>query len=92
MYPKGNCVQQYLFNLALGLDQWVNVLLLGDVDDSISGRCGRAIESGKPKWFVRLAAPIIDWLFLKCFNDTDHCKNSIEPEEDLTYELWKWYY
>jgi hypothetical protein len=91
MYPKGNWLQQYLFNIALGLDQFINVLLLGDTDDSISGRCGRAMASGKPKWFVKILTPVIDWLFLKLFNDEDHCKNSIESEESMSYEIWSWH-
>jgi hypothetical protein len=92
MYPKGKWWQQYLFNLALGLYQWINILLLGDTDDSISGRCGRAMASGKPKWFVKILAPVIDWLFLKLFNDEDHCKGSIEPEESMVYEIWCWHH
>lgn len=89
-YPHGNAFQQYLFNLALGIDQWVNVLLLGDVDDTISGRCGRAMASGKPKWFVPYLAKFVDWLFLKLFKQVNHCVDSIEPEESMTYEIWKW--
>jgi hypothetical protein len=81
---------QYIFNHALAFDQWVNVLLLGDPDDSISGRCGRAMASGKPKWFVRILAPVVDFIFLKLFGQVDHCKNSQEPEDQMTYELWKW--
>lgn len=90
-YPKGNWIQQYLFNIALGYDQWINVLLLGDTDDTISGRCGRAMASGKPKWFVKILAPVIDYMFLKLFKHVDHCKDSIEPEESMTYEIWKWH-
>jgi hypothetical protein len=86
-----NKLAQYGFNIALGLDQFVNVLLLGDPDDSISGRCGRAIASGRPKWFVKLLAPVIDWLFLKLFDEKDHCKDSIESEEGYCYELWRWH-
>lgn len=89
-YPHGNAIQQYLFNIALGLDQWINTLLLGDVDDSISGRCGRAIASGKPKWFVPYLAKFIDYLFFSLFDQVDHCKDSQEPEEDMTYEIWRW--
>ena len=58
---------QYLYNLALALDQFINAILLGDPDDSISGRCGRAMESGKPKAFVIPLAKLVDYLFLKLF-------------------------
>jgi hypothetical protein len=86
-----NPLLQYLFNIALGLDQFVNVLLLGDPDDSISGRCGRAMASGKPKSGVKILAPIVDYIFLKLFDEKDHCKDSIEPEEQMYYEIWDWH-
>ena len=85
-----NCVFQYLFNIALGIDQFINILLLGDPDDSISGRCGRAMATGKPKWFVRILAPTVDFIFWHLFSQIEHCKNSQEPEEMMYYELWKW--
>jgi hypothetical protein len=83
-------INQYIFNIALSLDQFINALLLGDPDDSISGRCGRAIKSGRPRIFVKPLAKCIDFIFLKLFNDVNHCYTSIEPEENMTYELWKW--
>jgi len=88
---KRSFLGQYTFNLALSLDQFINVILLGDVDDSISGRCGRAMASGKPKWFVKPLAKFVDYAFLKLFKQVDHCKDSIEPEELMTYELYKWH-
>lgn len=83
-------IGQYIFNIALTADQGINVLLLGDPDDSLSGRCGRAIASGKPKWFVIILAGCVDFIFLHLFNQVEHCKNSQEPEDIMTYELWKW--
>jgi hypothetical protein len=85
-----NFIEQYTFNIALALDQYINTLLLGDPDDSLSGRCGRAEATGKPKWFVKIARPTIDFIFLKLFKQVDHCKSSIELEENLGYELWLW--
>lgn len=82
---------QYFFNLALAYDQWINAILLGDPDDSISGRCGRALKSGKPKWWVPFLAKHVDWVFLTFFNQIDHCLDSIEEGEQYTYELWKWH-
>jgi hypothetical protein len=82
---------QYIYNLALSLDQFVNAILLGDPDESISGRCGRAIESGRPKWFVKPLAFVIDLLFLMVIGEEDHVKNAIEPEEyPHEKELWSW--
>lgn len=89
MYSKSKLIQ-FSFNLFLGLDQLVNVLLLGDPDDSISGRCGRAISSGKPKWWVKPLAKLIDWGAYKLFKQEKHCIVSQEPEDAMDYELWNW--
>lgn len=83
-------IGKYFFNILLGIDQFVNVLLLGDPDDSISGRCGRAVASGKPKWGILTFSKIIDWGALKLAGQKDHCFNSILDQEDLTHELWSW--
>lgn len=84
-------IKKYLYNLALGFDQFVNALLLGDPDESISGRCGRAILSGKQKWWVVYLARHIDWVFLHLFDEQNHTMNSVEPEESpKDKELWSW--
>lgn len=85
-------LKQYLYNLALAFDQLVNVILLGDPDDSISGRCGRSLATGNAYWWVKWLARHVDWMFLHLFNEKDHCASSIEPEENLGKELWKWYH
>ena len=82
---------QYLYNWILGIDQFINVILLGDPDESISGRTGRAMQSGKPKWFVPPFARFNDWLFWVIFKERDHNLNAIEPEErPHEKELWSW--
>jgi hypothetical protein len=83
-------IKLYIFNLLLGLDQFVNTVLLGDPDDSISGRCGRAVASGKPKYWVLIFSKVIDWGALKIAGQKDHCLDSIIDAEDLTHELWSW--
>ena len=83
----------YGFRIALSVDQTFNVFLLGFPDESISGRVGRAVESGKPKPGVATLAKVIDWIFLVFFNDEDHVRNSIEAEDDFgsRYEEFKLY-
>lgn len=82
---------QFLYNLILSLDQLLNVLLLGDPDESISGRTGRAMASGKPKRFVPVMASFLDWLFWVIFKEENHVQNAIEPEErPHEKELWRW--
>lgn len=82
---------QYLYNLILGLDQFINTILLGDPDESISGRIGRAMQSGRPKCFVPYLAHFNDWIFWVIFKEKDHNLNAIEPEErPFEKELWSW--
>jgi hypothetical protein len=82
---------KFLYNLGLGLDQFVNVLLLGDPDESLSGRLGRALISGKPKFWVPPMAKANDWLWEKLAGELDHCVASVEPEErPHEKELWSW--
>jgi hypothetical protein len=83
-------IGKYLFNILLSLDQFLNVLLLGDVDETISGRTGRAMASGHPKWFVPPFAKALDWVFFKWFKDDNHSYESIEFEENFRREIWSW--
>jgi hypothetical protein len=87
----GQALIQFLYNLGLGIDQFVNVLLLGDPDESLSGRMGRAILSGRPKWWVKPCAKANDWLWLVLVGEKDHSINAVEPEErPYEKELWSW--
>lgn len=83
----------YGYRIALSVDQTFNVFLLGFPDESISGRVGRAIETGKPKSGVVTLGKVIDWIFLVLFNDEDHVRQSIEHEDNFgaRYEEFKLY-
>lgn len=82
---------RYIFNLLLGLDQFINVILLGDPDESISGRLGRAQASGRPKWFVPGAKNLVDWGAKVIAGQHNHCLESIEAEDQVfSKELWTW--
>lgn len=84
-------IWKYCYNLALGFDQFMNAILFGDPDESISGRTGRALISGNPKWWVPFFGRHVDWMFLHLFGEKDHVRNSIEPEETpKEKELWSW--
>lgn len=83
--------RNYPYNVALGFDQFINAVLLGDPDESISGRTGRALASGRPKWWVRPLGKFLDFLFLKAFGERDHVANAVELEETpKEKELWSW--
>lgn len=84
----------YMFRLLLSIDQFINVIFAGFPDESLSGRLGRAFETGKPKWFALIGKRFVDWLFLALFGERNHCVNAMEPEDRFENrpEFWKWYY
>ena len=67
---------RYLWNVLIAIDQLFNALLLGDPDETISGRMGRWHTLGG--WRAKVAMPVC-W-FLNLFH-TDHCKDSMEDDE-----------
>jgi hypothetical protein len=82
---------QYIYNLGLGIDQFINVLLLGDPDESLSGRTGRAMLSGTPVFFVPFLWRFIDFVALVLAGELNHCINAVENEErPHEKELWSW--
>jgi hypothetical protein len=83
-------MNQYSYNLALACSQLFNTVLLGDPDESISGRLGRSYLSGRPKWFVEPWMGAVDWFFVIVFNELNHCVNSVEYTETHDKELWSW--
>lgn len=40
-------MKQYIYNVLVGLDQFVNALTGGDPDMTLSGRMGRAVAEGR---------------------------------------------
>lgn len=64
---------KYLWNLLISLDQFLNALTLGDPDETISSRAGKAMQEGK-RWGCVLCR-VLD-VFQK-----DHCLKSLETDE-----------
>ena len=62
---------QFLKNLFVSIDQFFNVLMLGDPDETISSRAGRV-------WPDTLWMKFIDRLM---FWQTNHCHKAIENSE-----------
>lgn len=83
-------VWKFYINILLSFDQLINAILLGDPDESISGRLGRAIKSKKPKFFVKPTAFFVDYMAWFLSKEKNHVINSIEPEESYNRELWSW--
>lgn len=86
-------LKMYGKNLALAVDQNMNVVWLGDPDETISSRCGRAVVSGRPKWYIKyLLRPFVDWAARRFGDGPDHCIRSIEVDELHRNEVWEWQY
>lgn len=91
---KSNKLKHHGLDLAIAVDQYMNVVWLGNPDETISSRTGRAIVSGKPKWYIKyLLHPFVDWAARRFGDDPDHCVRAIEHDEnmDQQYEVWKWH-
>jgi len=63
-------IKMYLVNILLGVDQLLNVIMLGDPDETISSRCGRVFPDSAITHFI-------DAIF---FWKKDHCQRAIEQE------------
>ena len=68
-------MKSYVFNHLIAFDQWLNVLLGGDPDESLSSRAHR-MRLKKHKYWGWLANAI-DGLF---FWEKNHCENSYISE------------
>ena len=58
-------------------DQWWNAALRGEEDETVSSRLGRAIKSGRPKWWAKLFAKFVNLIF-RLVGQKDHVGISIE--------------
>jgi hypothetical protein len=73
-------VKMFLVNVLLSVDQFVNVLMLGDPDETISSRAGRVFPD---TWWSNLIDHIMFW-------QTDHCHKAVETGEgkrDILFPL-----
>jgi hypothetical protein len=67
--------KRYLLNSLIGLDQFINALIGGDPDMTLSGRMGRAVAAGRCK-----LCKVVCWALDKI--DTGHCARSNKKEAD----------
>jgi hypothetical protein len=91
---KSNKLETHGHQLATSVDQYMNVVWLGHQDETISSRTGRAIQSGKPKWYIKhLLHPFVDWAAQRFGDDPNHCVRNIETDLKMEerYEVWKWH-
>lgn len=67
-------LRAWLWNIFIGLDQLLNALALGDPDETLSSRMGKAVRENRCALCRGLC-----WLIGKF--DPDHCRKSIEADE-----------
>lgn len=67
-------VKTYILNFLIGFDQFVNTIMAGHPDETISSRAWRCKDSSKFWGFMR---KLIDWLF---FFQKEHCYNAYIEE------------
>ena len=74
--------RQLVLNGLLAADRAANALLLGDPNETISQRLGRAENAGN-----RVA-----WALCRVLNviNRDHCQWSLQPGPSIGRQLWDW--
>ena len=63
-------IKMLIVNILLAIDQLINVLMLGDPDETISSRAGRVFPDS-------IWTKFIDFIM---FYQTNHCHKAIEKE------------
>lgn len=79
-------VKQYIINILVALDQFINVLFLGQPDETISSRAWRCKDANS---FWKFMRKLIDTVF---FWQKDHCYYSYIAEierHQITTEILK---
>lgn len=73
-------MKHYLLQILIAIDQLICTLIGGWADESLSSYAYRLEVKGKI--WGRIWRPVADWVFLKLFNDPDHCRKAYEAERD----------
>ena len=72
----------YFFNLLIGIDQFVNVVLGGAPDQTLSSRCWKHRDN----WAGALAVRFVDFLF--SWHERNHCQSSYDSGDRQDKEVW----
>ena len=62
----------------VGVDQVWNAALRGEEDETVSSRLGRALQSGRAKWWAKCFAMVVNGFFRVVAGQKNHCIESIE--------------
>lgn len=67
-------LRAWLWNILIGIDQLLNALALGDPDETLSSRMGKAVQANRC-----ILCRGLCWLIGKF--DPNHCEKTIEADE-----------
>lgn len=81
-------MKQYFINLLLSWSRFFNAIILGDPNESLSQRVGRAYLVC-PNWFITAIKWVIDHIFWIIFDENNHVLDSLEGETNGR-EIWRW--
>ena len=74
-------VKKYLMNLLILLDLGLNTVLLGDPQETLSSRLGKAASEGNRLAYY--ACRCLAWF------DKAHCRGSVDKDEG-DRAIWRW--
>lgn len=77
---RGTRIGRYTYGLWIGQDQLVNAIHAGNPDVTISSKVGYMAEQGSAT--AQRMEIVIDWLFYKAVKQENHCRVSIEKDEE----------
>ena len=75
-------LRSYRYKVWIAQDQLVNAIFNGNPDITVSSRIGWMAEQGS-KTAIYMAK-VVDWLFYVAIGQVNHCRVSIERDEDHT--------
>lgn len=73
-------LRHYSVRCLVAPDQWWNAALLGEEDETVSSRLGRALKSGRPKIGAIVFAMFVNAIFRLAIGQKNHCLESIEEK------------
>ena len=77
---KLKSLRGYRYKLWIAQDQLVNAIHNGNPDITVSSRIGYMAEKGSKT--AQAMAVVVDWLFYIAIGQVNHCRASIEHDED----------
>lgn len=76
---KSEFIRKWCLSIWIGQDQYINSVLFGNPDNTISSRVGMLSMMGNP--VAKSLEKVIDGFFRITFKQQSHCRDSIENDE-----------